>query len=142
MSADALLYSALTVLFWGVGAYFDKQMVDRLPPLATFVARTLALIALMIPVALVGWRPTRLAFRAADGDAARVVVTGMVFTTLGIVTYYLALSRAEASKIVPLCSVYPLVAAVLAFGFLREPFTWLKLAGTVLVIGGSACLVR
>jgi len=76
------------------------------------------------------------------GTLAGPIVGGAFFTILGMYVYYQALGASEASRVVPLCATYPLVAFVLAVVFLRETFTVEKMAGTVLVVGGVYLLSK
>ena len=63
--------------------------------------------------------------------------------TLGhkpLVFFCLAIGRGEASRIVTITALYPVVSFVPAVLILREPVTWTKAAGTVLTVGGLILL--
>ena len=78
---------------------------------------------------------------AISGQIAVILVAASIVVTMSGVYFYLrAMSSAEASRIVPMSSTYPLVAFLLALLFLGEKFTWTKLAGTLLVCAGVGCL--
>jgi transporter family protein len=62
--------------------------------------------------------------------------SGIVAGLLGVFTYYSALKTGNASRIVPLASVYPMIAFILSVLFLKENFTATKLLGTLFVILG------
>ena len=142
MTPKVVLLSVLAVLCFGIGALLDKFSVKNLPPTEAFLTRYYFLFAAMIPFLVLGWERNRSAMLEAPRWASFVLFGAVGITTLGMFLYYHALSQAEASRVVPFCSVYPLAAFFLAGCILGEPFTWLKLLGTLLVIGGTICLVR
>jgi len=69
------------------------------------------------------------------------VVSG-VFASVGLLTFFLALERGEASKVVPVTAAYPLVTAVLAALVLSEDLSLLRGLGTILVVLGIVRLGR
>ena len=48
-----------------------------------------------------------------------------------------ALSRGDASRVVPITAAYPVFTAVLASIFLSESFSVARMAGTVLIVAGA-----
>lgn len=142
MSSSALFLSVLTVFCWGLGAFFDKLCVSALPPKAVFFARLYLFIILFLAPMVLAWEETRLAVWKADRRIPLYLLGTAAFTMAGMYLYYHALSRAEASKVVPFCAVYPLIAFALAAAFLKEPWTLPKLAGTLMVVAGAALLSR
>ncbi|HHY05140.1 MAG TPA: EamA family transporter [Thermoanaerobacterales bacterium] len=48
---------------------------------------------------------------------------GILSALIGQLFYYNALKYGEASKIVPICSSFPLITVILAIVFLNEQFT-------------------
>jgi transporter family protein len=60
---------------------------------------------------------------------------------LGLLSYYLALSRGQASIVVPLTASYPAVAAIFSFVFLKERPTTLQWAGVIFVVCGAVLLL-
>jgi bacterial/archaeal transporter family protein len=65
-----------------------------------------------------------------------ITALGAAIPALALVCLYVALGRGEASKVIPVGSVYPLVTVVLAAIFLGEPLTWKVAIGAVLVVAG------
>ena len=59
--------------------------------------------------------------------------------TLGVTSWFFALSEAPVVLVAPLAGTYPLIAVVLARVFLRrlERVTWRMFAGAFLVVGGA-----
>lgn len=142
MTSSALALASLTVLFWGVAALFDKLAVGLLAPRQVFFARLYVLfVLLLIPMAL-SWESTRQAMFRADKRAVFYVIGSVVFAMGGIYLYFHALSRGEASRVVPFCAAYPMVTFVLALGVLKEPLSYSALVGTLLVASGTILLSK
>lgn len=49
----------------------------------------------------------------------------------------IALSRGEASKVVPITAAYPAFTALLAVVFLGESYSLVRFLGTLLIVGGA-----
>ena len=105
-----LLYSLLTIAFWGAWGVESKLVVDRTSPYTNQVLFTFGLGA---PVALVLVSRRRFAGRARRRGLTCAVVTGLL-GGLGNVAFYMALSAGRASVVVPLTSLFPLVTVLLA----------------------------
>jgi bacterial/archaeal transporter family protein len=65
-----------------------------------------------------------------------ITALGAAIPALALVCLYIALGRGDASKVIPVGSVYPLVTVVLAAIFLGEALTWKVAIGAVLVVAG------
>ena len=59
------------------------------------------------------------------------VLAGIV-GSFGLIGYYILLAREEASTVVPLTALYPVITVTLAIIFLRESLTPTKLLGIIL----------
>lgn len=55
--------------------------------------------------------------------------------------YYRALQVGEASKVVPVDKLSVVITLILAFTFLREPFTWKSGVGAALITLGTLVMV-
>jgi transporter family protein len=136
----AFFFAMLTSLIWGLAPAFEKiGLGGRIDPYLGVVIRT-------IPIALVGLFGLALMGRLdtiaqVDLKSALFVITGgFLAGFLGQVAFYSALKSGEASIVVPLAATYPLVALVISVIFLGEAFTWQKLAGISLIVGGVVLL--
>jgi transporter family protein len=65
-----------------------------------------------------------------------ITALGAAIPALALICLYIALGRGDASKVIPVGSVYPLVTVVLAAIFLGEALTWRVAIGAVLVVAG------
>jgi len=125
-----------------VGAIFDKFAVRNLPPTIAFFCRFYILFLLVFPFLVRDWPAHKAAMLAAPRMASVHLLMSVVAYLGGMFAYYHALGVAEASKVVPFSSAYPLITFLLSLAFLGEPFTWAKFSGTLLVIAGLSLLVR
>ena len=142
MSAKAVLLCVAAIACWGLSAMFDKLAVSQIPARATFLARLYLIFILMLAPMVLGWDESRTAVLRGGRGVIFALVGSVVFTVSGLYVYYHALAEADASRVVALCATYPLVTYALALAFLKEPFTASGLAGIVLVVSGTALLVR
>lgn len=150
MSRLALMYALVAVLAWGLAPIFDTILKSGLSAWAATFIRT---IASMIVITIVCWQAG--AFGeirtmieqggAASGEgepvAAWLIVVAAVGSALlagliGQIAYYQALGLADTSRVVPITSSYPLIAALASIAVFREPVTWPKLLGAVLIVAG------
>jgi transporter family protein len=89
-----------------------------------------AYIAFCVILALVYHKP--MAFGVGGGWA---IVTALC-AAAGLICLFYALSKGDASVVVPTTSAYPVIALIGGAIFLSESITVQKLIGTVLVIAG------
>jgi transporter family protein len=140
MSKGPGFFICLTVVLWGVAGFIDKLTLRYLGPNETFVARMGVNALLSLAVFFWGWLPARAAVAAAGKVPILLVTVSLVLTLTGVFCYIKALSSGEALRIVPLSSTFPMVTFLLALTFLGETFSWVKLAGTVLICAGVGLL--
>ncbi len=136
-----LSLAALTILMWGFWGFFGKLALERrMSPLAVFLVEILVSAACAAPLLPLLLR------RAPGGEPAYASwnVFGLLSgasLAVGLLCYYFALEKAEASVIVPVTSVYPVVSVLLSYALLGErlrPWQW---AGVALVVLGVALLL-
>ena len=64
----------------------------------------------------------------------------MIFGILIPLGFYLLMARKDASVVAPLTALYPALVAVLAFIFLRESLTLIKVFGIILATAAMVLL--
>ncbi len=141
MSKLALMYALIAVLAWGLAPVFDKFLARVLSPWTIVLIRT---TVTMIIVAVYAIRSGALSeIRAlSSGDVpiwmivGAVVASAMLGGLIGQLAYYYAMAGADASRVVPITSTYPLVAALAAIAVYREPLTPYKVIGALLIVAG------
>lgn len=60
----------------------------------------------------------------------------------GLILLFIALDRGQASVVVPVSSIYPVVTLIASAAFLAESVTVPKVVGTVLVVAGVTLISR
>jgi drug/metabolite transporter (DMT)-like permease len=70
------------------------------------------------------------------GDHSWQLALSGLCGALGLVTFYLALERTQASTVVPVIGVYPIITAALALGFLGESLNLTQIAGLTCAVVG------
>ncbi|HIE51333.1 MAG TPA: hypothetical protein EYP85_06205 [Armatimonadetes bacterium] len=134
MNPSAWVFSLLTIVSWGAAAVFDKLTLGYLSPAVALTLRALFWTALVLIYGL--GSGLLAALGSAPGRGVGYLFLSAILGLLGMAGYYSALNRAEASRIVPLTSAYPLVALLLAVLFLHEPMTGRKALGALLIVTG------
>lgn len=136
MELSAIIFLLLTILGWGLGAFFDKVSLRHMDPSGAFYVRSLFMILIFTPLVLWKYAPMKQSLLGSDKLGPIFVMSSVIVSMGGVFFYLKALSVGEATKIVPLSSTYPAVTFVLALLFLGESFTLNKLIGTLLLSGG------
>jgi transporter family protein len=129
MDAPIPLIVAATFLSWGVSGYVSKLAADRIGPQSAFW-HVLFYAPAVVAYSLVVFR-----FRSltrGDPSGIRLALLAGGLAAIGMVGMYILLTRAEASRMIPLTALYPALSVVLAIIFLRESVTPGKLMGILL----------
>ncbi|MDD5656060.1 MAG: EamA family transporter [Elusimicrobia bacterium] len=134
------VFVLLTVLLWGAAGLLDKLVLRWLGPNETFVVRMGVNALLSLAVFAWGVLPARAAVAQAGKLPVLVISASLTLTLAAVFCYIKALASAEASRVVPLTSAFPLVTVLLAVLFLGEALTPAKLLGTLLICAGVGLL--
>lgn len=134
-----LLPAIAAMILWGGWGFFERLAARSVAP------RNLVLLGsigsmLVFPL-FVALFHKHLRFDWHNADYYSAVIGGFV-GALGGLFFYWAISRGEASRVVTVTAMYPVVTLVLAALFLREPFTIQKTAGIAFAMLGIVLLAR
>lgn len=132
---DWLLFSLLSLFFWGLWAFFPRYAVVYISPRSMAVYQTagqiLAVVALLFFTTWkVEWHPLGAFFAALTG----------VLGILGFYFFSLALKKGNASVVTALTSIYPLIAVILFFLIFRETVTAKQGVGIAMALGAVVLL--
>jgi transporter family protein len=123
-------YALAAALGFALWAFFGKVSLRHAT--STQVGLTYAVAAaVLFAVVLLGS-----ARRTFAGTSGWALAASSVSGAVGLLMFYLALDRGKASVVVPVVSVYPVIAAGLAIAFLDERLTALQLTGVGLAVTG------
>ncbi len=130
-----LIWSLTATFLWGLWAIFSKLAMRDAAPMG---ALTLFLIGEVITVAaIIGWyRP--IAFPGAP--AAVFALASGAAGALAMLAFLVALRQAAVAVVLPLTSLYPVVAIALGVLVLGEKITALQSVGAVLAVAAFVLL--
>jgi len=130
-----IFWALVTAVFWGIAPLFEKTGLERVEPMVVVLIRCILLITVLTSV--LSWQGKLQTLLQVDTYSLIFILLGGLFSAvLAQVTYFYALKHGQASQIIPLVCVYPLITVLLSVLFLGEKFTFDKIVGTCLVILG------
>ena len=148
MSKTALMFCLVAVVAWGLGAVVDKILMGD-KGLSPWTAVALKMILATIIIGIYAFATGSMAEVRAMAQMppaqlwtiiGALVGTALLGSFVGQLSYYYALQNADASRVVPITSTYPLVGALLAVAFLGERLTGPKVLGAVCIVVGIVLL--
>ncbi len=140
MGDKALLFSLLTALIWGLAPAFEKVgLSGKIDPYVGVVLRTVPIMTVGVIGLFVMGRVQDVA-SVSMKSVIYVMIGGLLAGFVGQFAFYSALKAGESSRVVSLAATYPLVALTVSVVFLGESFSWQKLAGIIMVVGGVVLL--
>lgn len=124
-----MLVVLATFVSWGVSGFIAKLAANRIGQQSAFwdaIGMAPAIIIYCLAVFKIE--------NLIQADKLGISLAWLAGTigSLGYVSVYYLLSKAEVSTVAPLTALYPVVTIVLAFIFLRESITPTKLLGIFL----------
>jgi bacterial/archaeal transporter family protein len=130
-----LVYALLCIVCWGIWGFLSKLGSDRVTPQQLQILFTIGIL----PSSVVAW--AQLGFRIEmDLRGAIYGILNGVFTGLGMLAYYAALSEGKASVVGPFTALFPLLTVALAFAFLRERINRIQVVGMVMALAAIVIL--
>lgn len=126
----------ITAIVWGITPILEKLGLAKIEPLAGVIIRSFGVIAGMLVLALFNTNLVRMALKADMKTIFLLVAGGIMASVIGQILFYTALKEGEASKLVPIAGMYPLVSFLLGLIFLGEAFTLSKGFGMAFVLLG------
>ncbi|RKX70132.1 hypothetical protein DRP53_06025 [candidate division WOR-3 bacterium] len=119
-----LLFALSAVLVWGFWGYLSKIVAVDLGGLQGYLIVSISSIAFTGAVLIATGLPGSLP------NLPLYIITG-ILGGVGTLFFYLAMESGKASVVVPISAQYIVVAAILAFIFLKEPVTMRKILGII-----------
>jgi len=130
-----LSYSFTTVLLFALWSVLGKVALRTATPVQTTILYGVAAAAVALVAMALGQRTAGWAAGALWVGALSALCGG-----LGLMTFYLALDRGNASLAVPIIGFYPALVAVLSAAFLGEHLNGVQIAGIALAVAGVAMI--
>jgi transporter family protein len=125
---------------WGLWGFFGKLALQKgMAPTTMFLAEVITSAACTVPLVVVLFRNHSLSpFHTSWNVFGVLSGAGLA---LGLLCYYVALEKTQASLLVPLTAMYPVVSVLLSYAVLHERLSLLQWVGVVLVVGGAILLL-
>jgi transporter family protein len=130
MVDDWLIFSIVTIVFWGIWGLLSKLVLNYLDWKQFFVISDIGILAVTI-IFYLYFRPNLSNINQAGLIFALVVG---VIGSIAAIGFYLALTTSKASIVVPLTSLYPVVTVLLSFLILKENITIVQGLGVFLAL--------
>ncbi len=125
-----LAYTLIPVVFWGVWGFESKLLVDRASP---YTGQVLYTFGLVIPAVIVLFSRKRFAGTRRGRGFFYAVLTGLL-GGIGNIAFFVALTKGNASVVVPLTSLSPLVTVLVGVVALKESMREFQYLGLVLAL--------
>ena len=134
-------WALVAAMIWGIVPLIEKLGLGGGSPVIAVFART---IGVMLGMVVVGWwiSPWKALSELSVRSFALLACGGFLASFVGQMAFYQALKSGKISQVTPLAGTYPLVAALLGWWVLREPFTIMRLSGVIFIVLGIVLLRR
>jgi bacterial/archaeal transporter family protein len=136
-----VLLLVVTMVLWGSAPLVEKLGLQGIDPLTGVLIRSLSVSFVLSIVFVVTGKMSHLA-QVPVKSAGFFATAGILGGLLGTWTYYCVLKTGAMSQVVPIAAAFPLVTSIIAFVFLKESVTPLRMAGTILIIAGILLVKR
>ena len=124
-----LLYSLLSIFWWGIFGFLSKLEADRISPAQMQILFTIGLA----PIVAICFLRLRFKMAVEKHGVAYSISMGL-FAALGVLTFFAAMKSGTASTVAPLTSLSPALTVILAMLALKERLNRLQTVGLFLAI--------
>ena len=127
----------ISALLWGIAPLLDKYVIGSgvSPYLANVVRVAGALVFLLVITLLAKEFSTS---KLTVKNTILLIVAGIIASGLAMVVYFKALKLSQASKVVPITSIYPLFTVIFSALLLGESVSPKVVVGAILIVIGLA----
>lgn len=132
-----LIFSLICLLLYGVWGFLSKFLSAELNAPSLLIYSLMG-SALGIPLYVLTYRKS-FSFEWGNGWTYLGILVG-IFASLGAFFFFNAIAQGEASKVVVITSLYPIITTILAFLFLNEAISFTKILGITLCLLGIIIL--
>ncbi len=129
------LLALISALLWGIAPLMDKYVVSTgvSPILANLVRIAGAFLFLaVVTVVTRDFSSAKLTFKSV----ALLLIAGIIASGIAMVVYFQALRLSQASKVVPITSIYPLFTVIFSALILGENVSPKVVVGAILIVVG------
>ncbi|MDI3502487.1 MAG: bacterial/archaeal transporter family protein [Archaeoglobi archaeon] len=136
---ETFLFALLAAVIWGIAPAVEKMALQSVSPFAGLVVRTVVATSIILIFSfLMGeWK------EILSLDSRTILylsLGGILGSFLGTLAYYNALKSGDVSLVVPVSSIYPLVALLIGVLKLGESITIQRIIGIILIVLGISLI--
>jgi len=132
-------YSLIALCFWGLWGFCEKMASRSVIPGTLIILSTLGGLSVFPVYLLLFARQFKFSWQNPDFYMS---LAGGMAGAVGGVFFYFAISKGEASRVVTLTSLYPMISVILASLFLNEALTLQKIAGIACAMAAMVLLTQ
>jgi transporter family protein len=141
MTKEAFFWAILSALVWGIVPILEKLGLYRVQPDTGLFLRCFGVILGALILLIFKFSALKIELSSVSAKTVFFLVcAGFLASFVGQLFFYRALKLGEASRVVPIAAMYPLVAFFLAIIFLNEKITLVKISGLCFVLLGIILL--
>lgn len=127
---DWLYYAVASAVVWGFWGFLDKIVIDRSGWPILVIGSALTYVILVPAVTLhfgkAMWPPPGITWVWA--------LLGGAAASVGMLLFYVALAKGNASIVVPLTAMYPVITVLLSLTILKERPSVFQIIGIILAV--------
>ena len=113
-----LVPAVAALLLWGIWGLFQKLATNQMPPRNVYLAGAMGAIAAVLAMLATSQFPLQVNTRGI-----LFAVLAGICSSLGGFLFLRAVSRGNASVVIPFTALYPLITIILSFTILKEAIT-------------------
>jgi len=141
MSKEAFFWAILSALIWGVVPILEKIGLAKVHPDTGLFLRCFGVIIGAAILLTFKFSSLKVELSSISSKTVLFLISGgFLASFVAQLFFYRALKLGEASRVVPIAAMYPLVAFFLAIIFLNEKITLTKSIGLGFVLLGVVLL--
>ncbi|MBI3366733.1 DMT family transporter [Candidatus Roizmanbacteria bacterium] len=131
------LLTILIILFWGVWGLFAKIASTRIGGEKAFFYDIFSYFILTLIIVAIFFRKNL--FNVDKSGLIAAFLAG-IFSSIGGILFFVLLNKKDATTVIPLTALYPMITVILAVVFLKESLTTTKIFGIIFAIAGLLLL--
>lgn len=136
METKGFLLALLVALLSGTAAIFEKASLRDASPGTVFTLRSLFMTSCLVIYFLFTGQGRTLT--EVSGRTLFLILMPGAMALVFLTIYFSILKQDLASRVIPIIGAAPLVTVILSLLFLGEPFSWKRILGALLIVGGVA----
>ncbi len=132
---NAYVWALIAAFIWGVVPVLEKIGLAKVDPYVGLFYRCLGVVVGAVLLGVFVLKP----FQVKQADLKTILIlmaSGLLASIAAQIAFYHALKLGDVSRVVPVAAAYILISFVLGIVFLAEEFSFTKLIGMIMILGG------